>query len=140
MIILDTNVLSEVFRPDPSDAVLAWLAALEPLSVFITAITRAEVLYGLEALPDGKRRKRFFEAIEKVLVGEFRGRILPFDEDAARLFPKIVVGRNALGRPISQFDAMIAATTLARRGTLATRNTCDFEHCGIRIVNPWNQP
>jgi predicted nucleic acid-binding protein len=140
MIILDTNVLSEVFRPDPSDAVIAWLGAQEPLSVFITAITQAEVLDGLEVLPDGKRRKRLFEAIEKVLVEEFLGRILSFDEDAARLYPKIVSGRNALGRPISQFDAMIAATTLARRATLATRNTSDFEHCGIRIVNPWNQP
>ena len=137
MIILDTNVLSEAFRPSPSESVIGWLAAQEPLSVFTTTITQAELLYGVELLPAGKRRTRLSAALEKVLAAEFHGRILPFDEDAARLFPKIVAGRDAWGRPISQFDAMIAAIARSHRAELATRNTGDFEHCGLRIVNPW---
>ena len=76
-------------------------------------------------------------AIEKVFAEEFRGRILPFDEDAARAFPQIVAGRDALGRPISQFDAMIAAIVQSRRAALATRSTGDFEACGIKLINPW---
>jgi predicted nucleic acid-binding protein len=88
-------------------------------------------------LPAGKRRTRLFSAVEKVLADEFHGRVLPFDEEAARVFPKIVAGRDALGRPISQFDAIIAAIARSRRAALATRNTTDFDHCGIRILNPW---
>jgi toxin FitB len=137
MIILDTNVLSEAFKLSPSDAVLRWLADQEPLSVYITAITQAEVLCGVEMLPAGKRRAKLSTAIERVFAEEFNGRILPFDEEAARAYPKIVAGRDALGRPISQFDAMIAAIVRSRRAVLATRNTSDFVHCGVRIINPW---
>jgi len=137
MMILDTNVLSEAFRPSPSESVMRWIGAQEPLSVFTTTITQAEVLYGIEMLPAGKKRTRLLAAVEKVLAEEFHGRILPFDEDAARIFPKIVAGRDALGRPISQFDAIIAAIARSRRAVLVTRNTSDFDHCGIRIINPW---
>ncbi len=137
MIVLDTNVLSELFKPSPSGSALNWLAAQEPLTVFITAITQAELLYGIERLPSGKRRTRLSAAIEEVFANDFHGRILPFDEEAARMFPKIVAERDALGRPISQFDAMIASVARSRRAALATRNTVDFEHCGIRTVNPW---
>ncbi|HCC58430.1 MAG TPA: VapC toxin family PIN domain ribonuclease [Solibacterales bacterium] len=137
MIVLDTNVLSEALKPSPAPAVMDWLAAQEQPAVFITAITQAEVLYGVELLPPGKRRARLATAIEKLFAAEFEGRIVPFDEDAARLFPKIVAGRDAVGRPISQFDAMIAAIARSRRAVVATRNTSDFEHCGLQIVNPW---
>jgi predicted nucleic acid-binding protein len=105
--------------------------------VFLTAITLAEVLYGVETQPAGKRRKRLQVAMESLFASEFQGRILPFDEDAARLFPKIVTTREAMGRPISQFDAMIASICRSRRATVATRNVDDFEHCGVPIVNPW---
>ena len=138
MIILDTNVLLEAFKPAPSTAVLRWLAAQAPLDVFTTAITQAEVLYGTEILPSGKRRAALQTAIEKLFAEEFRERILPFDEDAAHAFAKIVAGRDAVGRPISQFDAMIAAIAQSRRMAVATQNTGDFEHCGLRIVNPWS--
>jgi hypothetical protein len=137
MIVLDTNVLSESLRPVPSDAVLKWLAGQEPLSVFITTITQAEVLCGIEAMPAGKRRTMLSAAIERLLADEFPGRILPFDEEAARLFPKIVAGRVALGRPIAQFDAMIVAIARSRHAAVATRNTADFERCGVRVINPW---
>jgi predicted nucleic acid-binding protein len=137
VIVLDTNVLSEALKPVPSDTVLAWMAAEIPSSVFTTTITLAEVLYGVEALPPGKRRTRLLLAIEKMFAEEFAGRILPFDEDAARMFAGIVASREAAGRPISQFDAMIAAIARSHRAAVATRNTADFERCGIPVVDPW---
>jgi predicted nucleic acid-binding protein len=105
--------------------------------VFTTTITQAELLYGIEMLPAGKRRVRLWAAIEEVFREEFHGRILPFDQDAARVFAKLVAARDALGRPISQLDGMIAAIARSRRASLAARNTSDFEHCGLRIINPW---
>lgn len=137
MIVLDTNVLSETFRPSPAAAVLEWLAAQEPLTVFTTSITLAEILYGVEALPSGKRRSRLAAAVERVFAEEFQGRILSFDEEAARTYSKIVAGRDAAGHPVSQADAMIAAIVRSRRAVLATRNTSDFEECELRLINPW---
>jgi toxin FitB len=139
VILIDTNVLSEVFKPAPFPVVLRWLAAQEPSSVFTTTITQAELLYGVESLPPGKRRTRLLVGIEKILNEEFEDRILPFDEEAARRFAKIVAARDAVGRPVSQFDAMIAAIAGSRHAALATRNTSDFEHCGIRIIDPWKE-
>jgi toxin FitB len=139
VIVLDTNVLSEALKPIPSPIVLDWLAVQEPSSVFTTTITQAEVLYGIELLPPGKRRMRLQAAVEKVLVEEFEGRILPFDENAARAFAGIVAARDAAGRPISQFDAMIAAIARSHRAAVATRNTADFRHCGIDVINPWSE-
>jgi len=136
VIVLDTNVLSEALKPLPSRIVLGWLAAQQPLSVFTTAITEAEVLYGVETLP-GKRRTRLLAAVERMFAEEFAGRILPFDEDAARAFAGIVAARDTAGRPISQFDAMIAAIARSHRAAVATRNTADFQHCGIEVINPW---
>ena len=136
MIILDTNVLSEVLKPLPSGIVLRWLAAQEPQVVFTTTITQAEILYDIGALEPGKRKTRLSAAIEKMFAEEFQDRILPFDVDAARAFAKIVTARDAAGLPISQFDAMIAAIARSRRGAVATRNTGDFERCRVRIINP----
>lgn len=138
MILLDTNVLSEALKPRPSDRVLGWLAAQEPAIVFTTAITLAEVLYGVECLPHGKRRTSLESAIEKMFAEALSDRILPFDDDAARHFARIVRSRDAAGRPISQSDGMIAAIARCRRASLATRNTGDFDRCGIHIINPWS--
>lgn len=121
----------------PAERVLQWLAARQPETVVTTTITEAEILYGIEVLPAGKRRARLSAAVEDLLTHGFRGRILPFDEAAARAFPKIVSHRHALGRPISEFDAMIAAICQSRSLSIATRNVSDFEHCGIRVINPW---
>ncbi len=137
MIILDTNVLSEALKPVPSDTVLRWLAAQSPSAVFTTTITLAEVLYGVETLPRGKRQTRLRVAVEKMFAEEFEGRILPFDEDAARMFAGIVASRDTAGRPISQFDAMIAAIARSHRAAVATRNTADFDRCGIQVLDPW---
>ena len=139
MTVLDTNVLSEALKPAPSGQVLRWLAAQTPSAVFTTTITMAEVLYGVEALPAGKRRTRLLAAVENMFAEQFEGRILPFDEQAARLFASIVAVRNAAGRPISQMDAMIAAIARSNRAALSTRNTADFEDCKIQLINPWDE-
>jgi len=138
VIVIDTNVLSEALNPLPSPVVLAWLATQEPAAAFTTAITQAEIMYGIEILPAGKRRVRLLAAVEKMFAAEFEGRILPFDQDAAGAFAKIVAARDAAGRPISQFDAMIAAIARTHRAAVATRNTADFQHCGIDVINPWS--
>ncbi|MEO8027168.1 MAG: type II toxin-antitoxin system VapC family toxin [Bryobacteraceae bacterium] len=138
MIVLDTNVLSEVLRPRPSTTVLGWMKEHEPTGLCLTTITQAELLHGVELLPKGKRR----DALESVLtqsIAEFAGRILPFDEEAARIYPMIVAARNALGRPIDPLDAMIASIARSIRAPLATRNTRDFEHCNLRLMNPWGE-
>ena len=137
MIILDTNVLSEALKPAPSGIVLRWLAGQPRSGVFTTTITLAEILYGVAALPPGKRRRRLLVAVEKIFAQEFEGRILSFDEDAARAFAGIVASRDRAGRPISQFDAMIAAIARVQRAELATRNGADFDRCGIRVIDPW---
>jgi toxin FitB len=139
VIVLDTNVLSEALKPAPADTVLHWLAAQAPAAVFTTTITLAEILYGLELLPVGKRRLQLLTAVEKMFAEQFDGRILSFDEEAARLFATIAASRSAAGRPISQSDAMIAAIARSHRAALATRNTGDFERCGIPVVDPWSE-
>ena len=138
MIVLDTNVLSESLRPLPSATVLRWLAAQTSSAVFTTSITQAEILYGVERLPAGRRRSRLNTAVERIFTEEFEGRILYFDEEAARAFAKVVTARETRGHPISQADAMIAAIARSRHASLATRDTADFEHCGIRLINPWD--
>ena len=135
--ILDTNVLSEPMLALPSAVVQTWWSQQQPGTLFITAVTVAEVLYGIELLPHGKRRAALLADAELMFGKVLAGRILPFDEDAARAFAAIAAGRRAQGPPISDLDAQIAAITRSRGATLATRNTADFEGCGIRVVNPW---
>lgn len=137
MIILDTNTISEPLKPVPSHNVLRWLASQDQASIFTTAITQAEIYSGIEMMPAGKKRQHLYKAVEGIFDEDLQGQVLAFDHDAAREFAKISALRKSAGRPISQFDAMIAAITRAHRATLATRNTADFDHCGIRLVNPW---
>jgi predicted nucleic acid-binding protein len=137
MIILDTNVVSELLRPAPSPAVEAWLAAQDGATVFFTAIGEAELRLGAAILPTGRRRTSLAEAIDAVLEEDFRGRILPFDTTAAQAYAAIAATRRAAGRPISQFDCQIAAIARIRQAVLATRNTVDYEECGIEVINPW---
>ena len=138
MTILDTNVLSEVMAPSPADAPLVWIErrrAVDP--VFITSITVAEILYGVEILPAGKRRERLNAEAEAMFAQDFGGQILFFDEQAARAFAQIASSRRKLGRPIAEFDAQIAAIASVHGAALATRNPADFEDCGVQLVNPW---
>ena len=137
MIILDTNVVSELLRPAPSPAVEAWLAAQDGATVFFTAIGEAELRLGAAILPTGRRRTSLAEAIDAVLEEDFRGRILPFDTTAAQAYAAIAATRRAAGRPISQFDCQIAAIARIRQAALATRNTVDYEDCEIEVIDPW---
>jgi len=137
MIILDTNVVSELLRPAPSPAVEAWLAAQDGATVFFTAIGEAELRLGVAILPAGRRRTSLAEAIDAMLEEDFRGRILAFDTAAAQAYAAIAATRRAAGRPISQFDCQITAIAHIRQAVLATRNTLDYDDCGIEVIDPW---
>jgi predicted nucleic acid-binding protein len=137
MIVLDTNVLSEILKPAGSADVAQWLATQDRANVFTTVVTVAEVLYGVERLPAGKRRTTLQTAVGRLLSQALRDQVIPFDEPAARVYPGIVSKRALAGHPISQFDAVIASICRARGATLATRNTRDFENCGVTLLNPW---
>lgn len=137
MIILDTNVLSETVKPTPSPAVMAWLSTQPVEELFTTAINQAEILFGAELLPKGRRRETLRSTIEAMFAVEFGGRILPFDDGAARVYAKIAAVRRSRGRPISQMDAQIAAIARSRNASIATRNAEDFRGCGIEVINPW---
>jgi predicted nucleic acid-binding protein len=138
MIILDTNVLSEVMDPSPSPEVFRWLQCQPLAKVFTTSVTQAEILYGVELLPRGKRRTALEAAVETTFEEYLVDRIVPFDSDAARLYPLIAASRRKLGRPMGQLDTQIAAIAASRGAIIATRDTADFEHCGVTVVNPWS--
>lgn len=137
MIILDTNVLSEIIKLDPEPSVDRWLSLQESSEIFVTAITQTEMLAGVERLPAGKRRSGLYAGTERMFAERFDGHNLAFDQEAAPWYAKITAARRRLGRPISEADAMIAAIAKSRQAIVATRDTRGFEHCGIRIVNPW---
>jgi predicted nucleic acid-binding protein len=137
MLVLDTNVISEIMKALPSPRVMEWWSQQQTDELFTTTVTVAEILYGIEILSRGKRRDSLRAEAEVVFTHDFAGRILPFDEEAARAFPEIAAGRRPEGRPLAEFDAQIAAVARSRRAMLATRNTADFEGCGVRLVNPW---
>jgi predicted nucleic acid-binding protein len=138
MIVLDTNVLSEIMRPEPSPRVVAWMGAQSAADVYTTSITEAEVLHGLMLLPSGKRRDALETAATSMFEEDFAGRILGFGSDAAPLYARIASDRRRAGRPISHFDAQIAAIARLAGAALATRNTADFEGCGLHVVDPWD--
>jgi toxin FitB len=122
----------------PSERVLAWISSRRHANnVVITTITVAEILYGIEILAAGKRRDKLSAQAEGMFAEDFRGHILTFDEQAARAFSQIAADRRRQGRPIAEMDAQIAAVARVHGAVLATRNTDDFEGCGIRLVNPW---
>lgn len=139
MIIVDTNVISELFRPAPAKQVETWLAEQDGANLYFTTIGEAELRQGVAILPSGKRRTALTRAIEGILEEDFRDRILPFDRQAASAYAAIAADRRALGRPISQFDCQIAAIARAHGASVATRNTSDYESCGVDLLNPWDQ-
>jgi len=137
MILLDTNVVSELMRPQPDHRVFAWVAAQPAAGTFICSITEAELRLGVALLPEGKRRTTLSAILEDILAKDFLSRILPFDGSATTCFAQLAAARAKLGRPISHPDAQIAAIAISRGAKLATRNTADFEACGLDLVNPW---
>jgi hypothetical protein len=138
MIILDTNVVSELMKPAPAGSVVEWIAAQPAATLFTTSITQAEILHGIMLLPSGRRRASVEVAAEEMFKEEFGGRVLPFGSDAAEPYARIAVDRRRAGRPISQFDAQIAAIARSTGAALATRNVSDFEGCGVKLVDPWS--
>ncbi len=138
MIVLDTNVLSEMIRPVPEPCVVSWLRAQARASMFTTAISRGEMLHGVLLLANGQRRQHLHQAVSSIFADDMAGRVLPYDSDAADAFAAITSARRAVGRPISQSDAMIAGIVHSHRATLATRNLRDFEDCGITLIDPWH--
>ena len=135
--LLDTNVLSELLRAAPEPMVLAWFAAQPVDTLFVSAVTQAEMMLGARLLPAGKRRVALEAAVGAMFSEDFAGRILPFDSAAVPAYVDIVSLRRAAGRPIAQFDAQIAAIARHSGARLATRNVGDFENCGVSVVNPW---
>lgn len=140
MIVLDTNVLSELTRRRPEPGVVEWLDSLPSAEVATTAITAAELLHGVGRLPAGHRKTTLSDAVNALLHREFEGRVLPFDSTAAERYAQIVTVREQLGRPVGVADAQIAAVCRARGATLATRNTKDFTDTGVELVDPWQSP
>ena len=137
MIVLDTNVLSEGLRPEPSVSVMRWMRSEPADSFFTTTITEAELFYGAALLPEGRRRRALEDVIEQLLTKRFAGRILSFDSAAAREFADIASARRRAGRPIGEADGRIAAIARSRGASLATRNISDFTDCGVSLVDPW---
>jgi len=137
MILLDTNVISEIMRERPSRAVTAWLDARPDNEFWTASIVIAELLAGVESMSTGRKQKALREAVEKLILNDFRGRILTFNLAAARLYAQILAQRQRQGRPIRELDAQIAAIARAHGASLATRDVDDFAACNLDVVNPW---
>ena len=137
MLILDTNIISELMKDEPDPVVLAWLDNQRADTLFVTAVTEAEVLTGIAILPEGARKRGLAAAAERAFGVFFAGRILAFDSDAAQFYAQIATARKAAGRPISQVDCQIAAIARSRTMSVVTRDMGGFTGCGVDVVNPW---
>ena len=137
MIVLDTNVILEIFKPIPDPRLLAWAHRQDDLQVYTTAITRGELQYGLNIMVQGKRRDLLMAGLRHVFAARFVNRVLPFDDAAADAYALILAERRHMGRPSGIADAMIASIARSRGARLATRNVRDFEDCGIALIDPW---
>jgi len=137
MIVWDTNVVSELMRPEPHEQVVVWTDRQTASEVFITAITVAELWCGIGRLPIGRRRNELAEVFDEMLTGDFERRVLDFDRVAAAHYADLVVERERIGRPISMADAQVGAICRSHGAAVATRNVDDFADVGVDIVNPW---
>ncbi|RKN45465.1 type II toxin-antitoxin system VapC family toxin [Micromonospora endolithica] len=136
MIVLDTNVVSELMRGEPAPVVIDWLHRNSHDGLYTTTITVAEIRYGIARLPAGRRRESLRQAANEIFAA-FPRQVLPFDLAAADAYADIVAGRDGTGNAIDGFDAQIAAICRSQAATLATRNIKDFTDTGIAIVDPW---
>jgi len=138
MIILDTNVVSELMRGKPIESVVRWVNGQAATSLYVTSITQAEILHGILLLPKGKRRDAIASAATEMFEHDFGGRILVFGSEAAAAYAVVAAARRRAGRPISAFDAQIAAIARSNGAKLATRNVDDFAGCGVDVIDPWS--
>jgi toxin FitB len=137
VIIVDTNVISGLMRPEPNPKVLAWVAAQPRAQLYTTHINQIEVLYGIAILPEGRRRDALRAAAGGMFAEDFAGRLLPFGASAAARYAEIMLSRRRVGKPIEGFDALIAAIALAAGAPVATRDVGGFSDCGLSIIDPW---
>jgi len=137
MILLDTNVVSELMRQHPDDQVLNWLRKQSPEQLYLTALTEAEIRRGLALLPDGRRKSKLEGAFQQFLDKGFQDRILPFASETTLAYAQIYRARVQAGLGVGELDLLIAAIAKQYRASLATRNTADFEACGLKLINPW---
>jgi len=137
VIVLDTNVVSELMRHVPNGEVLRWVDRYPADEVFITAVTAAELAYGVERMPDGQRKTTLAVKVSELLTEDFHEQILPFDGVAAVYYGEIAAARGEQGAPVSTADAQVAAICRRFAACLATRNTKDFAGTGITLLNPW---
>ncbi len=140
MIILDTNIVAEMMKDSPAPIVATWLNDQSASALFLSAITLGEIAYGLRVLPQGRRRRQLEEGFERVVAEGFSGRILAFDEGAARHYGEIMGRRKEIGRPLGVLDGQIASIARAKGYAVATRNVRDFVECGVEILNPFEPP
>lgn len=138
MIIVDTNVISELWKAAPAPQVLAWLDDQMLETLYLSAITVAELRYGLAAMPIGKRRSIYLERLESEVLPAFSGRIVPFDLEASHTYSELMTRARAAGKAISKADGYIAASADARNFAVATRDTSPFKAAGLTVIDPWN--
>jgi toxin FitB len=136
VIVLDTNVVSEAMRPEPDPGVVSWLNAQAADTLYLSSVTLAELLFGIGALPAGARKDRLARALDRLLA-LFPGRVLPFDQDAARRYADMAVIGRAAGRPLPTADGYLAATAAAHGFAVATRNVKHFGDTGVELIDPW---
>src|SRR5271155_6265774 len=137
MFILDTNVLSNAMASDPAPAVAAWIAAQPPDLLFTVSVCQAEILSGIAVLPQGRRRASLEAAANAMFGEDFAGRVLPFDSEAAIAYADVFSARRRAGRPAATADLMIAAIARTKGASVVTRDTRDFEDCGLTLIDPW---
>jgi len=137
MILLDTNVISEALRQSPEPRVVAWIDAQAIETLYLAAITVAELRFGVASLPAGKRRDRLHESVERQVLPLFAGRVLPFDMATSQFYAESMAKARSAGLAIATADGYIAATAIANGMMVATRDTSPFEAAGVPIINPW---
>lgn len=137
MIVIDTNVISELWKAEPAPQVLAWMDAQMIETLYLSAITVAELRFGLAAMPAGKRRATYLDRLDREVIPAFSGRVLPFDLDASRAYAELMGAARAAGNAIGKADGYIAASATARGYTVATRDTSPFAAAGLAVINPW---
>jgi len=139
MLVLDTNMLSEIMRPEPERKVADWIVRQQSDELFTAAVCQAEILSGLAVMPSGRRRTELEEAARAMFTDDFDGRVLPFDVEAASAYAEVFAARRKAGRSSGTIDLMLAAIARVRGASVVTRNVADFEGVGVAIINPWDE-
>lgn len=138
MIVLDTNVISELWKAEPDPNVLSWIDAQMVETLYLSTITIAEICFGLAAMPEGKRRTIYRDRLEKEVLPAFSGRILSFDLEASRAYAELMARAKEAGKAIGKADGYIAATAVAHALMVATRDISPFVAAGLNVINPWD--